>query len=101
MRRGFLLGKFMPPHAGHLFLCEVARARVDRLTVLICSHDAEPIPGTLRAGWMAECLAGHDIRLLHMHRDIPQEPSEHPDFWPIWKAAIAEHHPEPIDWDFG
>ena len=58
MRRGFLLGKFMPPHAGHLFLCEVARARVDQLTVLLCSHDAEPIPGDLRAAWMADSLRG-------------------------------------------
>ena len=101
MRRGFLLGKFMPPHAGHLFLCEVARARVDQLTVLLCSHDAEPIPGDLRAAWMADSLRGTGVRLCHMHRDIPQEPSEHPDFWPIWKAAIAEYHPEPIDWVFG
>lgn len=101
MRHGFLLGKFMPPHAGHLFLCEVARARVDQLTVLLCSHDAEPIPGDLRAAWMAESLRGTGVRLCHMHRDIPQEPSEHPDFWPIWKAAIAEYHPEPIDWVFG
>lgn len=101
MQRGFLLGKFMPPHAGHLFLCEVARARVDQLTVLLCSHDAEPIPGDLRAEWMADSLRGLDVRLRHMHRDIPQEPTDHPDFWAIWKAAIAEYHPEPIDWVFG
>lgn len=100
MTTGFLLGKFMPPHAD-LFLCEVARARVDRLTVLLCSHDAEPVPGDLRADWMAQSLRGTGIRLCHMHRDIPQEPAEHPDFWPIWKAAIAEYHPEPIDWVFG
>lgn len=101
MQRGFLLGKFMPPHAGHLFLCEVARARVDQLTVLLCSHDAEPIPGDLRAEWMADSLRGLDVRLRHMHRDIPQQPTDHPDFWAIWKAAIAEYHPEPIDWVFG
>ena len=101
MTTGFLLGKFMPPHAGHLFLCQVARARVDQLTVLLCSHDAEPIPGDLRASWMAESLRGMDIRLCHMHRDIPQEPSDHPDFWAIWKAAIAEYHPAPITWVFG
>ncbi len=101
MSNGFLLGKFMPPHAGHLFLCEVAAARVDRLTVLLCSTDAEPIPGDLRARWMAESLRGTGICLCHMHRDIPQEPAEHPDFWAIWKSAIAEYHPEPIDWVFG
>ncbi|MFN3169737.1 MAG: AAA family ATPase [Hyphomicrobiales bacterium] len=36
-----------------------------------------------------------------MHRDIPQTPEDHPDFWPIWKQAIGERHPEPIDAVFG
>ena len=98
--RGFLLGKFMPVHAGHLFLIDVARHHVARLTVLLCSHDAEPIDGKLRAEWMRRCLPG-DVRLIHMHRDIPQEPGDHPDFWAIWRAAIREHHPEPIDTVFG
>lgn len=101
MERGFLLGKFMPPHAGHLFLCDVARARVDELTVLVCSHDAEPIPGSLRAQWMRQSLAGQGVRIVHMHRDIPQEPRDHPQFWNIWRDAIFEHHPDPIDWVFG
>ena len=30
MRRGFLLGKFMPPHAGHMALIRAARALVNR-----------------------------------------------------------------------
>ncbi len=98
---GFLLGKFMPPHAGHLFCAAVGRARVNVMTVLVCSHDAEPINGHLRAAWMQRCLPGAGYRIVHMHRDIPQAPEDHPDFWPIWRAAIAEHHPEPIDWVFG
>ena len=27
-KRGFVLGKFMPPHAGHVYLCDFARAYV-------------------------------------------------------------------------
>lgn len=99
--RGFLLGKFMPPHAGHLYCAEVGKARCDLMTVLVCSHDAESIDGYLRAAWMRACLAQPGYRVLHMHRDIPQAPEDHPDFWPVWRAAIAEFHPEPIDWVFG
>lgn len=33
-----------------------------------------------------------------MHRSIPQAPEDHPDFWPIWCAAIAEFHLDPMDW---
>ena len=100
MSKGLFLGKFMPPHKGHLFVCEVARHRVDELTVLLCSHDAELIDGHLRAEWMRECL-GPRCDLVHMHRDIPQEPKDHPDFWKIWKDTIFEHHPDPLDYVFG
>ncbi|MEP3637902.1 MAG: AAA family ATPase [Paracoccaceae bacterium] len=101
MVKGFFLGKFMPPHNGHLYVCDVARRFVDELTVLVCSHDAEPIDGHLRAQWMRDCLDGWGCNLIHMHRDIPQEPKDHPDFWTIWKTAINELHPDPIDYVFG
>lgn len=98
---GFLLGKFMPIHEGHVFCAEVGKARCDVMTILVCSHDAEPIDGDLRARWVRECLPQDGYRVIHMHRDIPQAPEDHPDFWPIWRAAIREFHPEPIDWVFG
>ena len=91
----------MPPHAGHVFCAEVGKARCDLMTVLVCSHDAEPIDGHLRAKWMRACLPQPGYRVLHMHRDIPQPPEDAADFWPIWRKAIAEFHPERIDWVFG
>ena len=91
----------MPPHAGHLYCAEVGKARCDVMTVLVCSHDAEPMDGHLRANWIQACLTQPGYRVLHMHRDIPQAPEDDPDFWPIWRKAIAEFHPERIDWVFG
>jgi HTH-type transcriptional regulator, transcriptional repressor of NAD biosynthesis genes len=96
---GFLLGKFMPPHAGHVALCRTAARLVDRLTIMVCTRDSEPIPGALRAGWMRELLP--QARVLHYAEDIPQEPSQHPHFWDIWRDAIRSIHPEPIDRVFG
>ena len=52
MKRGFLLGKFMPPHAGHVSLIEAARRLVDELTILVCSLPDDPIPGQVRLEWM-------------------------------------------------
>ena len=95
VRRAFMLGKFMPPHLGHLLCCEAGRRLAERMTVLVCSTDAEPIDGCLRAAWMRDSAPG--CQVLHMHRDIPQAPSEHPDFWSIWRRAVRELHPEPID----
>ena len=97
--RGFLLGKFMPPHAGHVSMGRMGLELVDRMTVMVCSLDSEPIPGHLRAAWMREALPGAHI--VHYDRDIPQAPADHPDFWPIWRAAIAEVHPEPVTHVFG
>ena len=99
LQRGFVLGKFLPPHNGHVFLCDSAAAMVDEMSVLLCSTDAEPIEGDLRQKWLTELLPR--CRILHMHRDIPQAPEDHSDFWPIWRSAIAEFHPEPIDRVFG
>jgi HTH-type transcriptional regulator, transcriptional repressor of NAD biosynthesis genes len=98
--RGFLLGKFMPPHKGHLYMCDVASGLVDELTVLVCTRDCEPIDGNLRYQWMKESVKGN-VQIVHLHRDIPQEPSEHPDFWNIWRETIKELHPESIDLVFG
>ena len=49
---GFVLGKFMPPHKGHVFLCEFARQYCEHLTILVASLPDEPIPGRLRYEWM-------------------------------------------------
>lgn len=97
--RGFLLGKFLPPHAGHVFLCKTAMQMCDELTVLVCTLDREPIDGKLRAQWMRELLPG--ARIVHYDQDVPQEPSEHPDFWDIWRKISRQAHPEPVDFVFG
>lgn len=95
MRRGFLLGKFMPPHLGHMHLCRTGLARCDALTVLVCSLPGDPIPGHLRFGWMRDLLP--EARVLHLTEVVPQAPEEHADFWPIWRGIVKRFHPEPID----
>ncbi len=98
MTRGFLLGKFMPPHLGHVALCDFARAYCDELTVLVCTRPSEPIDGTARFAWMRELCPG--ARVVHYDREVPQEPSEHPDFWDIWRGIARAAHPEAIDFVF-
>lgn len=95
VKRGFLLGKFMPPHAGHLTLARAARAMVDRLTVLVCWLPDDPIPGELRLAWMRELLP--DCEVIGHGAPVPQAPEDSPDFWPIWRDIVRAAHPEPID----
>ena len=89
MTHGLVIGKFLPYHAGHAHLIQEARARVDRLTVLVCSIAREPIEGRLRHGWVHR--AHPDCLVRHVDEEVPQAPDDSPDFWPIWIDLIRRH----------
>lgn len=95
MTRGFLLGKFMPPHNGHVMLAETAAALCDTLTILVCWLPDDPIPGPLRLHWMRELFPR--ARVIGHDAVVPQTPEDHPDFWSIWQRIVTSAHPEPID----
>ena len=95
---GMVLGKFLPPHRGHLFLVEFARRRVDRLYVVVGTLQAEPIPGERRFDWMRQLCP--DCIVLHLTDENPQQPEEHPDFWGIWERSLKRLLPEPVDFVF-
>ncbi len=86
---GLVLGKFLPYHAGHAHLIRSARARVDRLTVLVCSIAREPIPGGVRFQWVRR--AHPDCDVVWVNEEVPQSPEETPAFWPIWADLVARH----------
>lgn len=89
---GFLLGKFMPVHEGHLHLIRTAQQYVDHLTVLVCTVKREPIPGHLRYEWMRRSLPG--VNVIHVTDEVPSYPHEHADFWNIWTKLLRHYiHP--------
>lgn len=94
--RGFVLGKFMPPHAGHVYLGDFASRYVDELTILVCSLPSDPIPGALRVEWMRDMFP--KARVQHCSEILPQTPEDDPsNFWTIWRSVVARYHPETID----
>lgn len=88
----------MPPHNGHVYLIEFARNYVEQLTVVVCSLKREPIPGELRYRWVSELFP--DVNVVHLTDEIPQEPSEHPDFWQIWHDSLMRVLPGRPDYVF-
>jgi NadR type nicotinamide-nucleotide adenylyltransferase len=96
MTRGFLLGRFMPPHAGHVTLIRSARGLVDELMILLCSLLDDPIPGETRLEWLRELFP--DCRVTWHAQSVPDETD--PDFWPGLERIVARHHPEPIHYLF-
>jgi len=95
MTTGLIIGKFLPPHRGHAYLIETALRQVDRLIVLVCSLEREPIPGGRRVEWLREMFPGVDVR--HHTNENPSWPHEDPRFWEIWIASIKRHVPEAVD----
>jgi NadR type nicotinamide-nucleotide adenylyltransferase len=89
MKRGLVLGKFLPYHTGHAHLIRVGRAQVDELVVLVCSIEREPIPGALRFRWVRD--SHPECRVIHVAEEVPQAPEDDAEFWPIWTDLIARH----------
>jgi len=87
---GLVLGKFMPLHRGHQYLIEFADQYVDYLYVLVCSLERDPIPGIVRYDWVRE-MCHPRITVGWVVGEVPQEPSEHPDFWQIWREIIRRY----------
>jgi HTH-type transcriptional regulator, transcriptional repressor of NAD biosynthesis genes len=84
--RGLIIGRFLPPHRGHELLIEVAREATDHLDVMVCTLSHEPIPGTLRARWMAESFPG--VCIIHVTEEIPAAARGQAAAAEIWADAI-------------
>jgi HTH-type transcriptional repressor of NAD biosynthesis genes len=69
---GVTIGKFFPFHLGHDLLVREAKARCDRLVVLVGWKPGQALPGELRAGWIRE--AHPDVEVLLVLEDVPDAP---------------------------
>lgn len=52
MKRGLVIGKFMPVHVGHVALIRFALSHCDELIVSMSYTEADPIPSSLRFFWL-------------------------------------------------
>jgi NadR type nicotinamide-nucleotide adenylyltransferase len=96
--RGVVIGRFMPPHYGHLYLVNFARSYCDELTVLVCTLPNEPIPGSLRYSWMKELFPG--VQMVHITEAVPEARKDVPGSTGIWADTIRSHVSGPISFVF-
>lgn len=87
MTTALVLGKFLPPHRGHVFLAEEARRQADEVIVLLLAHPDEPIPVDVRHHWLAEMLPWATIRSGVADHPIDYED---PAVYDLWAATIKE-----------
>ncbi len=90
MGNGVILGRFMPPHEGHVALARTATHLVQRLTIIVaCAHD-DPIPAGVRRDWMESLFP---LARVVLHCTPKPIPTDSPD----WADIIRRLHPEPIN----
>lgn len=94
MTTGLVIGKFLPPHAGHAHLIGVAAAGVDRLSIVLFSKSHEAIPGLLRERWLRELFPAVDLH--HVAEEHPVDIAD-PACWSFWIAAIRSALPRGPD----
>ena len=87
MTTALVLGKFLPPHAGHRYLAERARSMADEVVVLLLANSAEPIPVELRHRWLEEMLPWATVR-----SGVADHPIDYADpaVYDLWAATIRE-----------
>jgi NadR type nicotinamide-nucleotide adenylyltransferase len=71
MTLGITVGKFYPFHLGHDLLIRTAKARVDRLVVLMAYKPSQEVPGTVRAHWIRSMHP--DVEVIEVLDDLPNE----------------------------
>jgi HTH-type transcriptional repressor of NAD biosynthesis genes len=90
MSLGFIVGKFYPPHRGHKYLIDTARAQVDRLIVMIAHHPSQCIPGELRKAWMEEIHPDCEIHL------VPDELEDDSREWAAFTVRYLRRAPDVV-----
>ena len=68
---GVTVGKFNPPHLGHLHLIDTAAAQVGHLYVILCDRPDQTIAASRRAAWLT-AAAPPNVTVLVTPDDLPE-----------------------------
>jgi HTH-type transcriptional regulator, transcriptional repressor of NAD biosynthesis genes len=83
---GLVVGKFYPPHRGHLHLIAEAAARCGQLTVLVMAARAETVPLADRVAWLrAACGGLSAVTVIGVPCDVPVDFGDAT----VWTAQVA------------
>lgn len=93
-RHGFIVGKFRPPHLGHMFLIRSAARFCDRVTVGVFDTESSSLPLAKRAEIIRQTIVADGIAnvvVLNALDDIPVDYDD-PDAWDkhvaVFRSAV-------------
>ena len=94
MRRGLVIGRFMPLHKGHVALVHFAAAQCDELIVSMTHTPGDRIPGPLRFEWLEkEFQSLQNVKLEISPEDFDDESIPLIDRIPGWSAFLKRRFP--------
>jgi HTH-type transcriptional repressor of NAD biosynthesis genes len=100
MKRGLVLGKYMPIHKGHVDLIEYALSICDEVIVWLCVSDQETMPANLRFEWVKQTFEKdkrvHPVLFEYDESVFPNSSVSSREVSRIWSTVIKEQLP-PID----
>lgn len=100
MKRGLVIGKFLPVHKGHVALIEFAASRCDELYVSMSETKEDPIPATLRLEWLKKIFAGRpEVKLFSITDNFDDPSLPLLSRTKIWAEVMARFYP-PFDFLF-
>lgn len=88
MTRAFVLMTAIPPTIGHLRLIGFAAELADDVCVIVGSQPGEPYPFERADAIRRATASMPGVRVEHLHKTLPQQPEEAPDFWPMWRGLL-------------
>lgn len=93
MKRGIVIGKFMPVHAGHIALIHFAASHCDELIVSMSYTEADPIPHALRFSWLQEIFK-HDPNIIPavVKDDFDDESLAWPERTKVWADFLKRQY---------
>ena len=94
MKRGLVIGKFMPLHHGHIALIEFAAAHCDELIVSMSYNATDIISGELRLSWINETFKDQStIKVFSIVDDFDREDLPLTERTQVWADRIRQVYP--------
>src|SRR5258705_13529723 len=98
MKTGFVFGKFMPLHNGHIALIEFALKHCDKLYVIICFTGKEPINYLIRKQWLYQFFENTPsltiVSFGYNEKDLPNTSISSRQISKLWADAFKKLLPD-------
>ncbi len=98
MKRGLVLGKFMPLHMGHVELINYAENNCDELIVWVCVSSEELMQAELRLNWVNKTFKSRSkikpILFKYDEKKLPNSSESSIEISRKWVQAIRQNLPE-------